>query len=73
MFSGKEASSGQTVSRILDLIEADYLDDGVSVVLLDEWDANLDEKMRDHHDKKLDELAHRKCIIEVLHNKHGRE
>lgn len=73
MLSGKEASSGQTVSRILDLIEADYLDDGVSVVLLDEWDANLDEKMRGHHDKKLDELAHRKCIIEVLHNKHGRE
>lgn len=68
---GKEASSGQAVSRALELIETDYLDDNVTTVLLDEWDANLDEHMRAEHDRRLNALARRKCIIEVLHNKHG--
>lgn len=67
----KEASSGQAVSRALDLIEGDYLDDTVTTVLLDEWNANLDECMRAEHDRKLGELAQRKCVIEVLHNKHA--
>ena len=70
---GKEASSGQAVSRALDLIEGDYLDDTVTTVLLDEWDANLDDRMRIYHDRRLNELAQRKCIIEVLHNKHQEE
>lgn len=69
----KEASSGQAVSRILDLIEDGYLDESVDVILLDEWDANLDDTMRTFHDEKLNELAKGKCVIEVLHNKHGLE
>lgn len=70
---GREASSGQAVSRALELIESDYLDDTVTTVLLDEWDANLDNHMRAYHDRRLSGLAQRKCIIEVLHNKHQGE
>lgn len=64
----QEASSGQAVARILKLLESGYLEKDCDVVLLDEWDANLDEKARAAQDRLIDDLAQSKCIIEVLHN-----
>lgn len=46
--------------EILDKVEAD-------VLLLDEWDANLDPENRDKLSALIDELASRKCVIEVRH------
>lgn len=66
----QEASSGQAVVRILELLESGYLDKSCTVVLLDEWDANLDEATRTAQDKLIDDLAQSKCVIEVLHNSH---
>ncbi|MFA4030992.1 ABC transporter ATP-binding protein [Collinsella aerofaciens] len=64
----KEASSRQAVARILKLLESGYLEKDCDVALLDEWDANLDEKARTAQDRLIDDLAQSKCIIEVLHN-----
>lgn len=64
----QEASSGQAITRILKLLESGYLGKDCDVVLLDEWDANLDEKARIAQDKLLDDLAQSKCVLEVLHN-----
>lgn len=64
----QEASSGQAIIRILKLLESGYLGKDCDVVLLDEWDANLDEKARIAQDKSLDNLAQSKCVLEVLHN-----
>lgn len=65
---GEEASSGEKTSRILDLIEGDYLEASVGVLLLDEWDANLDRCARERHDEALNEIARDRCVVEVLHN-----
>jgi len=46
--------------EILDKVEAD-------VLLLDEWDANLDLENRDRLSELIDEIALRKCVIEVRH------
>lgn len=46
--------------EILDKVDAD-------VLLLDEWDANLDEDNRQRLSQLIDELALRKCVIEVRH------
>lgn len=65
---GLETSSGEKTSRILDLIEGDYLEASVGVLLLDEWDANLDGRARKRHDEALNEIARDRCVVEVLHN-----
>lgn len=64
----QEASSGQAVTRILKLLESGYLEENCNVVLLDEWDANLDEIARADQDILIDDIAQSKCVIEVLHN-----
>ena len=64
----QEASSGQAVTRILKLLESGYLEENCNVVLLDEWDANLDEIARADQDILIDDIARSKCVIEVLHN-----
>lgn len=46
--------------EILDKVDAD-------VLLLDEWDANLDAENRDRLSELIDELALRKCVVEVRH------
>ena len=59
---------GTTEARISKLLESGYLEKDCDVALLDEWDANLDEKARTAQDRLIDDLAQSKCIIEVLHN-----
>lgn len=39
----------------------------VDVLLLDEWDANLDMDNREKLSKLIDEIAEKKCVIEVRH------
>lgn len=46
--------------EILDQVEAD-------VLLLDEWDANLDNDNKERLSSLIDELATKKCVIEVRH------
>ena len=57
-------STGESLKNrlieILDEVEAD-------VLLLDEWDANLDSDNKEKLSKLIDELAAKKCVIEVRH------
>lgn len=59
---------GQAVARILKLLKSGYPEKSCDVVLLDEWDANLDKIAQADQDKLIDDLAQSKCIIEVLRN-----
>ncbi|MBS4162831.1 Uncharacterized protein PRO82_000108 [Candidatus Protochlamydia amoebophila] len=57
-------STGESLrSRLLEII--DKVD--VDVLLLDEWDANLDKDNRESLSALIDELAEKKCVIEVCH------
>lgn len=57
-------STGESLKNrlieILDKVEAD-------VLLLDEWDANLDSENKEKLSQLIDELASKKCVIEVRH------
>lgn len=46
--------------EILDRVDAD-------VLLLDEWDANLDLENRERLSALIDQIAERKCVIEIRH------
>jgi ABC-type transport system involved in cytochrome bd biosynthesis fused ATPase/permease subunit len=46
--------------EILEMVEAD-------VLLLDEWDANLDPENKERLSLLIDEIAEKKCVIEVRH------
>lgn len=48
------------LTEILDKVHAD-------VLLLDEWDANLDRENREKLSKLIDEISEKKCVIEVRH------
>lgn len=57
-------STGESLrKRLMEII--DKVD--VDVLLLDEWDANLDNENRESLSHLIDELAHKKCVIEVRH------
>lgn len=58
------ASTGQTTRKILEEIRENIQS---PVILLDEWDANLDRKNRDEMSLLIDQLAAKKCVVEVLH------
>lgn len=59
-----DLSTGQRLSRIMDeLCGVEPL----SLVLLDEWDANLDKENMGRIDAMIDRLARRCCVIEVRH------
>ena len=57
-------STGESLKKrleeILEQVEAD-------VLLLDEWDANLDSENRARLSELIDELSRKKCVIEVCH------
>lgn len=57
-------STGESLKNrlleILELVEAD-------VLLLDEWDANLDKENQERLSQLIDEIAEKKCVIEVRH------
>lgn len=59
-----DASTGQATLRQLSLIQQDSQ---IKVLLLDEWDANLDQKNRTAQDQKIKELSHYISVIEVTH------
>lgn len=59
-----EYSTGQRINSVLNKIFLEIDDD---VVLIDEWDANLDKKTKDDLSNKIQELSLRKTIIEVRH------
>lgn len=57
-------STGESLhNRLVEIL--DKVD--VDVLLLDEWDANLDEENRSRLSVLIDELAQKKCVIEVRH------
>lgn len=65
-FSSKSPhhSTGESLkSRLIEILEK--VD--ANTLLLDEWDANLDEDNRDALSILIDEIAERKCVIEVRH------
>ncbi len=57
-------STGESLkNRLLEILEKVEAD----VLLLDEWDANLDSENKETLSELIDELASRKCVIEVRH------
>ena len=45
------------------------VEQGVSTLLLDEWDANLDQVNATRLDGQIDELSQRALVIEVRHSR----
>ncbi len=57
-------STGESLrNRLLEILEKVDVD----VLLLDEWDANLDKENQERLSLLIDELAEKKCVIEVRH------
>lgn len=57
-------STGESLrNRLLEILERVDVD----VLLLDEWDANLDKENQERLSLLIDELATKKCVIEVRH------
>ncbi|RKM06443.1 hypothetical protein D6D84_06870, partial [Moraxella catarrhalis] len=58
-------STGQKLSSQLMQINNNKSD--VDVIILDEWDANLDGINKSHLDELINELARQRLVIEVRH------
>lgn len=59
-----DRSTGEALrNRLVEILEKVPSD----VLLLDEWDANLDQDNREKLSGLIDEIATRKCVIEVVH------
>lgn len=57
-------STGESLrKRLMEILEKVNVD----VLLLDEWDANLDKENQEHLSLLIDQLAEKKCVIEVRH------
>lgn len=57
-------STGESLrNRLMEIL--DRVD--VDVLLLDEWDANLDQENKERLSLLIDELSEKKCVIEVRH------
>lgn len=57
-------STGESLrNRLIEIIEKVDVD----VLLLDEWDANLDSENQEKLSHLIDQLAQKKCVIEVRH------
>ncbi|NJP40526.1 hypothetical protein HCH52_05620 [Oscillospiraceae bacterium HV4-5-C5C] len=63
----KEASAGEKTSENLHEIFSNLRSDGVTVLLLDEWSANLDLDNFRKLSKTIDEVSRDFCVIEVVH------
>jgi hypothetical protein len=66
MFTSDTAALSTGQRAISHLKEALSLD-GINYLLLDEWDANLDELSKSEFDNLLDEIGKSKAVIEVRH------
>jgi ABC-type transport system involved in cytochrome bd biosynthesis fused ATPase/permease subunit len=57
-------STGESLrNRLIEILERVDVD----VLLLDEWDANLDKENQERLSLLIDQLAEKKCVIEVRH------
>lgn len=57
-------STGESLrNRLIEILE----EVDVDVLLLDEWDANLDKENQERLSLLIDQLAEKKCVIEVRH------
>ena len=57
-------STGKSLrNRLMEILEKVDVD----VLLLDEWDANLDKENQERLSALIEELASKKCVIEVRH------
>jgi ABC-type transport system involved in cytochrome bd biosynthesis fused ATPase/permease subunit len=57
-------STGESLkNRLMEILEKVNVD----VLLLDEWDANLDKENQEKLSMLIDELSEKKCVIEVRH------
>ncbi len=65
-FSG-EANRHSTGESLKHLLSEILLQVEADVLLLDEWDANLDKENQERLSTLIDELAIKKCVIEVRH------
>lgn len=64
MSQSNKYSTGESLrNRLLEIL--DRVD--VDVLLLDEWDANLDKENQERLSLLIDELSEKKCVIEVRH------
>lgn len=62
-FENEHSTGEKIIAQLIDIIDnAD-----IEVILLDEWDANLDQTNIDRISKLIDKLSGNKCIIEVRH------
>lgn len=57
-------SSGESMRILLEEIK-NHVEE--KIILLDEWDANLDHKNQNHLSNLIDEIAKTRCVIEVRH------
>ena len=58
-------STGESLkNRLMEILERVEAE----VLLLDEWDANLDQENKEKLSALIDELAEKKCVIEVRHH-----
>jgi len=64
--AGEDLSTGQKLARIIDEL---FGIKNLRLLLLDEWDANLDAGNMRMIDAKIDRLAQFCCVIEVRHRK----
>lgn len=62
----KQVSSGQLSRHILEEIQSTI---PAPIILLDEWDANLDKNNKAEISALIDKLACKCCVVEVLHPK----
>lgn len=61
--SGKQSTGESLRKRLVEILEKVDAD----VLLLDEWDANLDSDNKEILSALIDELSEKKCVIEVRH------
>ena len=66
--SDREFSSGEKMAESLNEIASNVCNSGISVLLLDEWNANLDKENINNLNKIIDDISLNICVIEVVHS-----
>ena len=64
---GRESSTGQAKDASLQAAEREVASGKVRLLLLDEWNANLDATLQRKHSDILRRVSEHACVIEVLH------
>jgi ABC-type bacteriocin/lantibiotic exporter with double-glycine peptidase domain len=59
---------GRSTGELLkDQLEEIYKNVEAKIILLDEWDANLDGLNQNQLSQLIDQIARKKCVVEVQH------